>query len=121
MEPSVMRVISSLLLSFFLGLCALAQSPINMTNLKIRVERPDRIREPASPGGSNCYDGKDNYFNEVQTGTSTFMGYSANGSKTSTIASTCRIQGTQPADMSGSVTQTIYPTTHYPGAPSYGS
>ena len=116
-----MRVISSLLLSFFLGLCALAQSPINMTNLKIRVERPDRIREPASPGGSNCYDGKDNYFNEVQTGTSTFMGYSANGSKTSTIASTCRIQGTQPADMSGSVTQTIYPTTHYPGAPSYGS
>jgi hypothetical protein len=45
---------------------ASAQSAINIANIKIRVERPDRIRNPQAPGSSNCYDGKDNIFNEIE-------------------------------------------------------
>ena len=61
---------------------ASAQSPINIANIKIRVERPDRVRNPIAPGSSNRYDGKDNIFNEIEITPGTFYGYTANGSKT---------------------------------------
>jgi hypothetical protein len=78
---------------------ASAQSAINIANIKIRVERPDRIRNPQAPGSSNCYDGKDNIFNEIEITPGTFYGYTANGSKTTTIASTCFAKGGQPYGM----------------------
>lgn len=93
------------------------QSTINLNNLDIRVERPDRIREPQAPTSSNCYDGKDNFFNEIAIGSGTtagtFYGYTANGYKNtqnenSTVASTCVTSGTQVYNMSGPVTGAAY-------------
>jgi hypothetical protein len=104
----------------------MAQAPINMANLKVRVERPDRIRDPQSQTRSNCEDGKDSFFNEVQINSTTFFGYTANGvgNGGSTVAndpSTCLIQGSQVTGMTGGVTATVYPSDHYNSAATYGS
>src|SRR6185312_11772888 len=102
-----------------------SQSPININNLKIRVERPDRIREPQAQSSSNCYDGKDNPFNEIEIATGTFYGYTANGSKMPNVASTCFAKGAQPYGMQstspGSFGPTIYPSNHYDTSAGFGS
>lgn len=104
---------------------AVSQSAININNLKIRAERPDRVRDPQSQASSNCYDGKDNIFNEIQIATGTFYGYTANGSKTPGVASTCFAKGGQPYGMgstaSGWFGPTIYPSDHYDSTAGYGS
>lgn len=102
-----------------------AQSPINIANIKIRVERPDRVRNPIAPGSSNCYDGKDNIFNEIEITPGTFYGYTANGSKTTTVASTCFAKGGQPYGMGSTAAgwfgPTIYPSNNYNSTAGYGS
>jgi hypothetical protein len=104
---------------------AVAQSSININNLKIRAERPDRIRDPVAPGSSNCYDGKDNIFNEIEITAGTFYGYTANGSKNPSVASTCFVKGGQPYGMGSTVPgwfgPTIYPSNHYDSNAGYGS
>lgn len=105
---------------------AFAQSAINMNNLQIRAERPDRIRDPQAQSSSNCYDGKDNIFNEIEISPGTFYGYTAEGSKDPNIASTCYIKGGQPYGMgstgpAGWFGPTIYPSNHYDSTAGYGS
>jgi hypothetical protein len=53
---------------------ASAQSAINIANIKIRVERPDRIRDPIAPGSSNCFDGKDNILMKLKLPPALFTG-----------------------------------------------
>ncbi len=102
-----------------------SQSPININNLKIRVERPDRIRQPQAQTSSNCFDGKDNIFNEIEISTGTFYGYTANGSKSPSVASTCFMKGSQPYGMQatspGFFGPTIYPSNHYDSSAGWGS
>jgi hypothetical protein len=79
-------------------------------NLKIRVEKADRINPPAAGTSINCYRGKDNYFNEIEISAGTFYGYTANGYKTtngsSTDYSTCAITGNKVYNMGASLDNT---------------
>jgi len=120
-----MKIVVTGLLCFLFVAGAASQSAININNVKIRAERPDRVRDPQTEGSSNCYDGKDNIFNEIQIATGTFYGYTANGSKTSSIASTCFAKGGQPYGMGSTATgwfgPAIYPSDHYDSTAGYGS
>ena len=104
---------------------AVSQSSINLNNVKIRAERPDRVRDPAISSSSNCFDGKDNIFNEIEISAGTFYGYTANGSKNPSVASTCFAKGGQPYGMGSTAAgwfgPTIYPSNHYDSSAGYGS
>src|SRR5882672_6678419 len=79
---------------------ALAQSSINMSNIKIRVERPDRIRGPENR--------EDNFFNEIQVGTNSFKGLTADGSTNPAVASTWMLDNAnQPYNMGDSNPQGV--------------
>jgi len=68
----------------FAAFAPVAQAQLIPANLKIRVERPDRIRPPVNCTSTNCYRGKDNYFNESEVSTGPFYGYTANGYRNTT-------------------------------------
>ncbi|MGB6130146.1 MAG: hypothetical protein WCC14_11980 [Acidobacteriaceae bacterium] len=103
------RIVVSLL-TFVAGAATLS-AQLQPTYLKIRVEKADRIIEPATPSSSNCYDGKDNVFTEIEASTGVFYGYTANGYKNSNGAtsdySTCMIQGNQVYNMGATPTGVI--------------
>jgi hypothetical protein len=90
-----------------------APPSINMNNLKIRVERPDRIHDPQNGSSQNCNRGKDNFFNEFQLLSGNHRGFTANGSKDPTVGSTCSTDGIHSYDMDGPVTPVVFPNTSY--------
>jgi hypothetical protein len=100
-------------LLLFCSLTPVFAQNINIANVKIRVERPDRIREPEASTSQNCFRGKDNYFNEFQLLSGSHRGFTANGSKNPAVASTCSTDGIHSYDMGGAVTGVIFPNTSY--------
>jgi hypothetical protein len=127
-----MKYVCLLLLLSLSG--SIVQAQINVGNLKIRVEHAVRERNPETslPNSTdptqNCYAGKDNYFNEIQIDTSTYYGYTANGSKKPSIHSTCRIRSGDPWGFNNVLytdptwfLPSILPSNHYNSNATYGS
>lgn len=115
-----MRTVVIALAALSLGALA-SHAQLIPQNLKIRIEKADRILEPvASPSNSNCYAGKDNYFNEIEPSSGVFYGYTANGNKNSNgLAgqfSTCYMQGNQVYSMPQTYQGVI--ASGYPNDPS---
>jgi hypothetical protein len=100
---------------------AIGQAQLQPTYLKIRIEKADRIIQPANGTSTNCYRGKDNMFNEIEVSTGVFYGYTANGFRNTNGAnnddSTCLIQGNQVYNMGGSFTGVI--ASGSPNDPNY--
>ena len=99
-----------ILAAIFIAGAGFSHAQLIPGNLKIRVEKADRINPPVAGTSTNCYRGKDNYFNEIEISAGTFYGYTANGYKTtngsSTDYSTCAITGNQVYNMGASLNNT---------------
>lgn len=87
----------------------LAHAQLVPANLKIRIEKADRISPPVQSTSSNCYRGKDNYFNEIEVSSGKFYGYTANGNAAggSNDYSTCLIQGNQVYNMGAPISDSF--------------
>jgi len=105
-----MRPLIPILLAFT-GVAVTAHAQLQPSYLSIRVQKADRISPPTNGTSTNCYRGKDNYFNEIEISAGSFYGYTANGFRntngSSNDYSSCLIQGNQVYNMGGNYTGVI--------------